>query len=128
MKCSGVPFTHIYKWKRCSSSRSSSGSSGCVVVVVIVVVGSASMICFPLLCFESKFESGSDSFYLCSTTNDCFEEHLLVLSQGLLWNSHHFPMSFLEFLLPFLSWTGYLKVGLGLDLLRLAFLSLSFIL
>jgi hypothetical protein len=33
MKCSGVPFTHIYEWKRHSPSSSSSDSSGWIFVV-----------------------------------------------------------------------------------------------
>jgi hypothetical protein len=62
IKCSGVPFTHIYEWKRCSPSSGSSGSSGWIVVVMIVVVGSASMICLLLLLSESESESGSTLF------------------------------------------------------------------
>jgi hypothetical protein len=52
---------------------------------------------------KSDFESGLDSFSLISTTNDCFEPHSSVLCQGILWKSHHFPVSFLVFLLPFFS-------------------------
>jgi hypothetical protein len=49
IKCGGVPFTHIYEWKRRSPSSGSSGSSSWIVVVVTVVVGSASIICLLLL-------------------------------------------------------------------------------
>jgi hypothetical protein len=116
MKCSGVPFTHIYEWKRHSPSSGSSGSSGWIVVVMIVAVGSASMICFLLLFSESDSESGLDSFSLSSTTNDCFERHSSVLCQGILWKSHHFPVSFFIFLLPLFSYV------LGLVVLRLVIL------
>jgi hypothetical protein len=71
MKCSGVPFTHIYEWKRWNfPSSGSSHSSDWIVVVVMVVVVSASMIYFLLLFSESESKSGSDSFSLSSTTND----------------------------------------------------------
>jgi hypothetical protein len=48
MKWSGVPFTHICEWKRCSPSSGSSSSSGWTFVVAMVTLGSASMIHFPL--------------------------------------------------------------------------------
>jgi hypothetical protein len=51
------------------------------------------MICLLPLFSESNFESGFDSFSLISTTNDCFEQHSLVLCQGIFWKSHHFPVS-----------------------------------
>ena len=57
MNCSREPFTHIWEWKRCSSSSGSSGSSFWIFVVAIMALGSASIIYFhfssPLL--------GSDS-------------------------------------------------------------------
>jgi hypothetical protein len=104
MKCSGVPFTHICEWKRHSPSSSSSDSSGWIFVVAMVALGSASMIHFPLSCSESESESGSNSFSLSSTNNDCFEWHSSVLCQGILWNSHHFLVSFFDFPLPFFSY------------------------
>jgi hypothetical protein len=42
IKCSGVPFTHICKWK--SFSPSSRSSSSWIVAVVKVAMGSKSMI------------------------------------------------------------------------------------
>jgi hypothetical protein len=73
MKCSGVPFSHICVWKRCSPSSSSSGSSSCIVVVAMVAMGYSLMICFHLLLFELYSKSSSNYFSLISTTNDCFE-------------------------------------------------------
>ena len=106
MKCSAIPFTHIYEWKRRSPSSGSSGSSGWICVVVTVTLGSASMICFPLslsatLGSESDSKSGSNSEALILANSDCFERHSSVLCHGLLWNSHHFPVSFFVFLFPF---------------------------
>jgi hypothetical protein len=101
IKCSGVPFTHICEWK--SRSPSLRSSSGWIVVVVTVVVGSTSMICLLLLFFESGSKSRFDSLSLSLTTDDYIERHSSVLCQGLLWNSHHFPVSFLDFPLPFFS-------------------------
>jgi hypothetical protein len=113
IKCSGVPFTHICEWKRHSPSSGSSGSSGWIVVVTMVAVGSTSMIYFLLLFSESESKSGLDSVSLSSTTNDCFERHSSVLCQGILWKSHHFPVSFFIFPLPSfpVAWTGCLEVG-----------------
>jgi hypothetical protein len=65
----------------------------------MVAPGSTSMIYFH--CFESQSESGSDSFSLTLTNNDYFERHSLLFYQGILWNSHHFPLSFFFFSLPF---------------------------
>jgi hypothetical protein len=58
MKCSGVPFTHIYEWKRHSPSSGSSGSSGWTFVVVTRTLGSTSMIHFPLSISESDLNQG----------------------------------------------------------------------
>jgi hypothetical protein len=99
IKCSGVPFTHICEWK--SLSPSSRSSSGWIVVVVTVVVGFASIICLLLLFFESWSKSGFSSLSLSSVTNDYIEWHSSLLCRGMLWNSHHFPISFLDFSLPF---------------------------
>jgi hypothetical protein len=98
IKCSWVPFTHIFEWKR--HSPSSQSSSGCIVVVGIVAMGSLSMIYILLLFFESRSKSRFDSLSLSLTTNDCIERHSSMLCQGMLWNSHHFPVSFLDFSLP----------------------------
>jgi hypothetical protein len=103
IKCSGVPFTHIYEWKRHSPSSGSSGSSSWIVAVTTVAVGSASIICLLLLLSESESKSGLNSVSLSSATNDCFERHSSVLCQGILWKSHHFPVSFFIFPLPFFS-------------------------
>jgi hypothetical protein len=102
IKCSGVPFTHIFEWKsRLPSSRS---SYGWIVAVATVAVGYVSMIYILLLFSESGSKSGFESLSLSSTTNDCIERHSSVLCQGLLWNSHHFLVSFLDFPLPFFSY------------------------
>jgi hypothetical protein len=101
MKCSGVPFTHIYEWKRHSPSSGSSGSPGWSLVVETVALGSTSMICLPLSGFGSESESTSDSEAFTSATNDCFERQSVVLCQGLLWKSHHFPVSFFVFPVSF---------------------------
>jgi hypothetical protein len=103
IKCSGVPFTHIYEWKIYSPSSRSSGSSGWIVMVATVEVGSTSIICLLLLLYESDSMSRLRSVSLSSTTNECFEQHSLVLCQGILWKSHHFPVSFFIFQLPFFS-------------------------
>jgi hypothetical protein len=103
MKCNGVPFTHICEWKRRSPYSGSSSSSSWIVMVTMVAVGFASIFYFLLLFYESEFESRFDSFSLSSTTNDYFERHSSVLCQGLLWKSHHFPVSFFVFPLPFFS-------------------------
>ena len=48
MNCSREPFTHIWEWKRRSSSSKSYGSSFWIFVVETVVLGSTSIILFPL--------------------------------------------------------------------------------
>ena len=101
MNYSGEPFTHIWEWKRCSSSSRSSGSSFWIFVMARVALGSALIICFPLSFplsgFDSYLEHASDSKTFSSATNDCLARHSLVLWVELLWNSHHFPMSFFGF-------------------------------
>jgi hypothetical protein len=104
IKCNGVPFTHICEWKRRSPSSRSAGSSGWIVGVATTAVGYALMIYLLLLFYESESDSGFGSLSLSSTTNEYFKQHSLVLFHGLLWNSHHFPVSFLDFLLPFFSY------------------------
>jgi hypothetical protein len=103
MKCNRVPFTHINEWKRCSPSSSSSGSSGWSLVVAMVVLGSTSMIYLPLSGSGSESEPAYDSETFTSTTSDCFERQSIVLCQGLLWKSHHFPVSFFVFLVSLFS-------------------------
>jgi hypothetical protein len=53
--------------------------------------------------YESNYESGFDILSLIFATNDYFEQHSSVLCQWILWKSHHFPVSFFIFLLPFFS-------------------------
>jgi hypothetical protein len=101
MKCSGVPFTHIYEWKRRSPSSGSSGSASWSLVVATVALGSTSMIRLPLSGSGSESESASDSEAFTSATSDCFERQSTVLCQGLLWKSHYFPVSFFVFLVSF---------------------------
>ena len=108
-KCSGISFTHICEWKRRSSAYDSSRSSSWICVVETMVVGFASMIYFSLsaaVSLGSELKSGSDSEDLISTTNDYFERHSLVLCQGILWNSHHLPVSFFVFWSPFFACDG----------------------
>ena len=101
MKFSGVPFTHICEWKRCSPSSSSIELFGWIFAVVMVALGSASMIQFP--CYELEFDSRSNSFSLRWNNNDYFKRYSSVLFQGILWNSQKFPMSLFIFSLPFFS-------------------------
>jgi hypothetical protein len=87
---------------------------------------SASMISLPFSGSNSDSERTYDSKAFTSATNDFFERHSTMLCQGLLWNSHHFPLSFFVFPLSFfvcsLEWLsrGYpsllcpLFYGLGL--------------
>jgi hypothetical protein len=102
-KCIGVPFTHICEWKRCSSSYGFSSPSSCIVLAAMVVLGYTSMICFTLLCFESEFELGFDSFSLSSTNYDYFEQNSSMLCQRILWNSHNFIVSLFDLQSPFLT-------------------------
>ena len=51
----------------------------------------------------SELKLRSDSEYLILATNDCFERHSLVLCQGILWNLHHFLVSFFVFPSPLFS-------------------------
>lgn len=101
MNCSGEPFTHIWEWKRCSSSFGSSGSSFWIFVVATMALGSASIIyfplSFPLFGLDLELEHASDSKTLSSATSECLGWHSLVLWVELVWNSHHFPMSFFSF-------------------------------
>jgi len=131
MKCSVIPFTHICDWKRCSPSSYSSGSSSWICVVEMMTLGSTTMIHFPLsltmtLGLESESEPRSDSKAWISTTSDCFERHSSMLCHGLLWNSHHFPVSFFVFLLPFFAYDlDKLSEG-GLSLLCPLFYMIGF--
>ena len=64
-------------------------------------VGSTSIICFPLPFPLSGSDSESEHAYdleaFNSATSDCLAWHSLVLWVELLWNSHHFPVSFFGF-------------------------------
>ena len=103
--CSGEPFTHIYDWKRRSPSSRSSGSSLWSLLVEIMALGSTSIICFPMSSPLSGSSSGSEhaSDYgaFSSAASNCFVWHSFSLWVGLLWNSHHFTMSFFGFLVVF---------------------------
>jgi hypothetical protein len=102
LKSSKVPFTYICEWKMCSSSSRSIGSSSWITTVATITMGSVSMIYLLSLFYESNSESGFGSLYLILATNYFFEWHSSVLCQGILWKSHHFPVSFV-FLWPFFS-------------------------
>jgi hypothetical protein len=113
MKCSKVPFTDIYEWKRCSPSSISSGSPGWSLVVEMVALGSASMICLPLSSSGSESESASDSKAFSSTTNDYFERQSIVLCQGGSYGSRTTSWYLsLSFQCPSLlaSWIGSLDI------------------
>jgi len=101
MKCSGVPFTSIYEWKRCSPSFGSSCSLGYSLVVEKVALGCASMIHLPLSGSDSKLEPASDSEAFTSATSDCFKWQSTWLCQGLLWKSHRFSVSLFVFPVSF---------------------------
>jgi hypothetical protein len=67
-----------------------------------VALGSESIIRFPPSRFDSESEFDYDMEAFSLATSDCLEQHSSVLCQGILWYSHHFPMSFFDFSLPFL--------------------------
>lgn len=100
MKCSEVPFTHIFEWNRCSPSSNSSSSFGWIIVVVMVTLGSTPMTHIPLSSYKLKCEPRYDSKVFSSPTNYYFEWHPSLLCQGLLWKSHHFPMPLFIFPSP----------------------------
>jgi hypothetical protein len=85
---------NICEWKSRTPSSGSSSSPGGSLVVAMVALGSASIIHLPLSGSVLESESTSDSEAFTSTTRDCFERQSAVLCQGLLWKSHHFPVSF----------------------------------
>jgi hypothetical protein len=105
MNCNGEPFTHILEWKRRSASSGSSGSSFWIFVVETMALGSASItyfpLSFPLSGSDSESEHAFDSEAFNSATCDCLARHSLVLWVELVWNSHHFPMSFFGFVVLF---------------------------
>ena len=129
MNCTGEPFTHNLEWKRRSSSSGSSGSSFWIFVVATVALGSTSIIYFPFSFpfsgSDSESEHASDSEAPISATSDCLAQHSLVLSVELLWNSHHFTVSFFGFAVLFFAcgfgslscaampWIFPLSCGLG---------------
>jgi len=86
---------------RCSPSYESSHSIFLTLVVAKVALGFASIICFLLLFFGSNSEHAYNSKAFVSTTNDFFVWHSPVLWVGILWKSHHFPVSFFIFPLLF---------------------------
>jgi hypothetical protein len=104
IKCNGVPFIHICEWNRCYHSLGSTGSFGLIFVVEKVGVGYASVIIFFSIFSRPYSELGFGFMSLTSTTNEYFERHSLVLSQGFLWKSHYFPVSLFFFPLPLLSY------------------------
>jgi len=112
MKWIGVPFTHICDWKRHSHSSGSSGSSGWNFVVAMVTLGSASMICLPYSGSKLESELTSHPGDFVSAKKYYLERHSSVLGQWILWNSHHFRVSFFEFpLLFFVGGLGWLSWG-----------------
>ena len=105
MNYSEEPFTHIWEWKRHSSSSRSSGSSFWILMVATVALGSTSIIyfclSFPLSGYDSELEHASDSETVSSATSDILARHSLMLWVELLQNSHHFPVSFSSFVALF---------------------------
>jgi len=95
MNCSGEPFTHIWEWKRCSSSSGSLGSSFWIFMVATMTLGFTSIICFPLsfpfLGSDSESEHASDSEAFSSATSDCLPWHSLVLWVELFGTHTTFP-------------------------------------
>ena len=83
MNYSEEPFTHIWEWKRCSSSYESSGSYFWIFMVATVALGSASIIIFPLSFpfsgSDSVSEYASDSEAFISATSDYLDRYSLVL-------------------------------------------------
>jgi hypothetical protein len=77
----------------------------------VVALGYASMICLHFSSSESKLDPASDSKDFTSATNDFFERHSMVLCKGILWNSHHFPVSFFVFPLSFVCGLDWLSYG-----------------
>jgi hypothetical protein len=62
MKCSGVPFTHICEWKKCSPTSISFDSSIWIFVVTMIALGSTSMIHLPLSEYTFFFKLGLQLF------------------------------------------------------------------
>jgi hypothetical protein len=112
-KWSGVPFTHIYEWKRCSHSLGSSGSSSWNFMVEMVTLGYVSMICFPLSGFESNSESTSSSKDFISANNDCLESHSSVLCQRIFWSSQ-FSSVLRHYITLICLWLGLVVLGLAI--------------
>ena len=119
-KCNGVPFTDISEWKRHSSSSGSTDSSHWIVLFTTVAVGSTSMMCLFSIFYGWDSQSQFASMALTLTTNDYFDWHSSVLFQGILWKSHHFPVS--SFIFPLLlfscgfDWLSWLFSELGIPL------------
>ena len=133
MNCSEEPFTHISEWKRCSPSSRSSRSFFWILAMATVVIDSTSMILFhlsfPLSSFglESKHAYESEAYSL--ATSDCLARHSLVLWVELLWNSHHFTMSFFHGAILFLwLWQVSLWFGGAFSLLQIHKSKVSFLL
>ena len=83
MNCSREPFTHIWEWKRFSSSSRYFGSSFRIFVVETMTLGSTSIICFPLslplLGYDLESEHASNSKAFISATGDYLARHSLLL-------------------------------------------------
>jgi len=107
MNCSGKPFTHICEWTRCSSSSESLGSFFLNFALEIVALGSTSIIYFPfsflLLGSDSGSEHACNSKAFNSATTNYLVQHSVMFCVALLWNSHHFHVSFLDFMMVFFS-------------------------
>ena len=56
---------------------------------------------YSLSIYDLESEPASNSEAFTSATSDFFEWQSTVLCQGLLWKSHHFPVSFFVFPMSF---------------------------
>jgi hypothetical protein len=120
MKCRGCLSPTYVNERGSHLPLGSSSSLGWILVVATMALGSMSMIHISPFCSDSDLEPTSDSEAFTSATNDYFERQSTVLCQGLLWKSHHFPVSFFVFPLSFF------VLRLSLVFLRLSIFSLSF--
>jgi len=107
MNCSSKPLIHIYEWKRHSPSSGSLGLILWILVVAIAALGSRSIIYFPLwfplLGSYSDSEYAYESRAFSLATSHCLAWYSLMLWVELLWNSHHFHVSFFVFVVLFFS-------------------------
>lgn len=78
----------------------------------MVAMGSASMIHFPLYCFESESELEFVSFSLSSANNVCFNQHHQCCARWFFWThiTFYYPFSTSSYPYLHMSWDGFLGV------------------